>query len=429
MKKRINCLLLALALVFSMCACVAGDPSETTVTTEATEGLTAQQEQILLDRRQIVLDEMHNMMSFLWSVDEDITYSITNYSKGIENDDEDDLVTLKAGRIYKGLPYTHGCGTSFDFQAFATEKDEKGVYRISGMTEAALTGEDTFEENIRARVGNDCSEAVFWAWSMVSSSVNFKATNQMTASHGCIQVGEYTCNPVKLAKTKEVTAENGAQTMYEAYAQLQPADALVHNDVATKGGAHAILVDKVVVERNNDGTPDYSRSYAVVTHQTAANLGRGEHYFDQELGEEVYLFGRVEDIFSFEKLFESGYLPMTCKEFINPAPLEEPTVRDSIVNHNIENITQGVFSSAYAVSNVTITVTDENGDQVRKCTAFATESELKAFDLRHFNDIEEVKAGELDLEGLEPGTYRCVHICRLSTGDEIPVRDFAFTVE
>lgn len=110
--KKLFCIFLPIIILLSLCAC-----NNTEIATN--------DQQILRDRRQAVVDEMHHMMTFLWSTDEDITYSKENYSRGLDKDKPNQIITLKAGRIYSGLPYTHGCGSAYDFQAFATESELK----------------------------------------------------------------------------------------------------------------------------------------------------------------------------------------------------------------------------------------------------------------------------------------------------------------
>lgn len=408
-------LLLAAVLLLSLCAC-SGNTDETG------------NEEILQARRQVVLDEMRHLVSFLWSPVEDITYSKQSNSKGIENDDPENVTVLRADRIYSGLPYTHGCGSAYDFQAFATGKDENGVYEISGMTSEALTGVDTFEENRRSRVGCDCSEGVYWAWSRISPSVDFKATYEMTEEHGCIRVGSYSYTPEQAKKTKEVTQQNGAATMFESYAQLQPGDAVVHSNLPDDG-SHAMMVTSVVVEKNKDGTPNYMNSYVTTDHQTPSNLFNQKSYYDDKLNQNIYLCGKQDEKFLFIDLFNMGYLPVTCKELIDASPIEPATVTDTVATPGADNITEGVFSSRYAVSNVTVTISDENGTVVQKVTGFATETELKAFDLSHLADPEEVKVGSLDVAALPAGNYHCTHTCMLSTAETITVRDFDFVIE
>lgn len=412
--KKLFCSIVSIAMLLALCGC------------NNTTGVSTDQ-QILQNRRQAVVDEMHHMMTFLWSTDVDITYSKENFSKGLDKDRPNQIITLKAGRIYSGLPYTHGCGSAYDFQAFATEQDENGVYRISGMTWEALTGEDTFALNIRARVGNDCSEAVFWAWSKISSSINYKGTKDMTEDFGCIRVGNYNCDSNQLSYTIDVAAENGTTTMFASYAQLQPGDAVVYNHHGV--GSHAMLVKEVYVAKDPADIPDYKNSYVTVIHQTSGNLIGEKYYYDEKLDENVYYCCRVDDKYSFPDLYKQGYLPVTCKELIDPAPLTEPTIIDTIKTPSFDNIINGSFSSPYAISYVTVTITDITGAQIQKCTAFATESELKDFQLFHLSDPQEVKVGFLDFESLKPGAYHCSHTCRLSTGDELTVRDFDFTVE
>lgn len=414
--KKLLCLLLATVLLLGLCACGGNG------------GAQDSSEEVLQERRQTVLAEMRHIIGFLWTPKEDITYSKSSSSEGVENDLEENVFTLQAGRIYRGLPYTHGCGTAYDFQAFSTGQDENGVYQIAGMTAEALTGVDTYEPNRRARVGCDCSEAVYWAWSTVSASVDFKATYEMTEEHGCVRVGSYTCTPEQAKKTKEAATENGAMVMFESYAQLQPGDAVVHSNLPD-GGSHAMLVTSVVVAQKADGSPDYMNSYITTDHQTSSELFKEVTVYDETLGQDVYICGKIDDEYRFDELFNKGYLPVTCKELIDSAPVEASTVTDSVETPGADNITEGTFSSEYAISYVTVTITDEKGTQLQQVTGFATESELKAFDLSHLADPDEVKVGGLSIDQLPSGTYHCTHQCLLSSGQLITVRDFDFTIE
>ena len=39
---------------------------------------------------------------------------------------------------------------------------------------------------------------------------------------------------------------------------------------------------------------------------------------------------------------------------------------------------------------------------------------------------QKVLQGSLDLKNLAAGSYRCTHVCHVSTGEDIVVRDFTF---
>ena len=104
-------------------------------------------------------------------------------------------------------------------------------------------------------------------------------------------------------------------------------------------------------------------------------------------------------------------------------------MKDSVAEPSLETMFDGTFTANYPISNVTVTIMDEAGQTLQQGTCFATETELKCFDLAHFTDPVEqtVMRGALDVEQLAAGTYRCTFVCQLSTGKELTVRDFTFS--
>ena len=429
MKKRLISLMVAGMTLMGMTGCGETAP-ETQPTTETTVAatLSAEEQQILTQRREAVVQRMRDMTTFLWRSDVDITYSKQRSSNGLENDDQKNVITLKAGRLYSGLPYTHGGSSMYDWQAFATEVDENGIYHVSGITGEMLTGYDIWEPNRTARLGTDCADAVSWAWGTVSSSMNCIQTYEINEAHGCIPVGEFEHDTEKHSGTIQICEKNGMNVMFAAYAQLQPGDAVVHNN-APDGGSHAMLVSEVHVATKPNGDPDYVNSYIRTVHQTSGNLFGEKNYYDEKLGEKVYYCGGVDDQFMFAKLFEQGYLPFTIKELVDPAPLEEEQVTDSVAAPSLQTIFEGKFTANYPISHVTVTILDEAGQTVQQGTCFATETELKCFNLVHFTEEAEQKVmrGALNVEQLSAGTYRCTFVCKLSTGKDLTVRDFTFT--
>ena len=427
-------MLLAGTMLMGLAACgeaAEAQPTATTAqpteTTAPVQALTEEEQQILQERRAAVVQKMRDSVTFLWRCDVDITFSKQRQSEGVENDEAKNVMTLKAGRLYSGLPYTHGGSSLYDWQLFATEVDEKGIYHVSGITTAHLTGYDTWEPNRIARLGSDCADTVSWAWGTVSSTMSCTQTYEMTASHGAIKVGQFECDPERHSNTIQVCAKNGMAVMYAAYAQLQPGDAVVHNNTDSDGGSHAMLVSEVVVPTKENGDPDYLNAYILTVHQTSGNLFGEKSYFDEELGEEVYYCGGVDDKYMFYKLYDKGYLPFTVKELIDPAPLEEERVSDSLAEPSFEKLFTGKLTANYPISYVTVTVADEVGQTVQQGSCFATESELKCFDMVHFTGADrEVMHGRLELDTLAAGSYRCTVTCRLSTGRELTVRDFTF---
>lgn len=408
--KRILALVLALVITLSFVAC---------------DSKSEKDQEILTQRREIVVAKMLEMTSVLWRADETFTYSKARASEGLENDPVKDRMTIVAGRVYQGLPYTHASGSGEAFMAYMTEPDEKGVYTLTGVTPDHMNGIDGVEMNTRARLGNDCADAVFWAWSMVSSSIDFTMTYYMTEDHGCIKVGEYECNTDEHLATKQDCQDNGIEVMCKAYAQLQPADAVVHRTKGD-GSGHAMMVTNVEVVMDGDKIDPY-KSYVNVAHQTSDKFKNMRSYYNEELQETVYLICGTDDKVTFQRLFDSGYLPMTCKELIDASPVAEEAVTDSETQATLENIFTGTFTSPYRISSVTITITDKDGKEVQKATCFGREAEMRAFDISRFTNELELLQGSLDLDALAAGDYHCTHTCQIATGKIFTVRDFDFT--
>lgn len=417
-----------LALVLLLCACSSPaeptQPPQATATTEPT--LSEEDAQaILWDRRKAVEAEMLRSMSVLWRCDEDIVYSYKSTSAGPEADavtNPGSIVKLKAGRIYSGLPYTHASGSADSFLSYG-KQDRNGVYRITGLASPSLNGTHGSNPYRCCRLGTDCADAVFWAWAKVSSSIRFTWTGNMTEAFGCIKVGEYVCDDISYENTVKTVKQNGESTMFNAYAQLQKGDALVMYN----GSGHAILVKKIHVVYK-DGKINPSKSYAVIHEQVGSSARKGKTYYDEDLDETVYILGTTNNKFSFQKLYDNGYLPITCKELIDPSPLEAPTVTDSLTQYTLEQLYQGTLSSNYRISHVTIEITNADGKAVQSATCYPREVDMYEIQLLRFlvDSSLEVLNGKLEPDALPEGTYTCTVTCHVSTGDDILVRQFDF---
>ena len=112
---------------------------------------------------------MRYMMSFLWQTDVSIDYSYDVSSLGITMDDEDQVLHLRADRVYSGMPYTHGSAGAESFLAFG-KTDEQGIVQMTGLTGELLSGGGGTKINNMARLSNDCADAVSWAWSRIGNT-------------------------------------------------------------------------------------------------------------------------------------------------------------------------------------------------------------------------------------------------------------------
>ena len=156
-------------------------------------------------------------------------------------------------------------------------------------------------------------------------------------------------------------------SMSNAYSNLLKADAVVKRD-STWG--HTMMIVENHVVNNDNGMIDPEQSYVTVLHQTTAYMSKETCVYDETYGEDVYIIYGIDDKYTYQQLFDQGYLPLTCDIFVNPGPAEETYVQDSEKEHNVSNILRGQFVSNRMLSAVTITITDENGQVVQECTAY-----------------------------------------------------------
>lgn len=407
--KRMICIFLLIALL--LCGC----------------GSQKSDEQILAQRRDIAEAHMRHMMSALWETDVDFSYSREASSMGPEQDEAGGGVVLhlKAGQLYAGMPYTHGCGGAASFFSYGT-LDENGIYQMQGLKTELFNGGSGNKSSFNmARLSNDCADAVFWAWARVGTSFSFSVTTNMTAERGCLPVGNYKTDSNTYTGTRDLIKENGDAVMLSAYAQLQKADAVV----TSNGAGHAMMIAQNNLVKNGD-TIDPEASFVLVHEQFTTNYKEQLSYTDEKTGRTVYQLGGVDRKYTYAQLLKKGYLPITIKELIDPAEPENMDILDSVKEHSFDTITSGSISTMMKIDMVTVTVTDKSGNTVQEETVYTTEKNHIMFHMEIFDDLKEanVSRGQLDLGALTPGQYHCKTTCAVGTGETVTVRDFDFTV-
>ena len=423
MKKIIRALAVILTVSLLAGCGTVNDPTQQTQET----AMSAEDAQLLQERRDAAESYMRQMATVLWRAEEDIVWTTkkeVNTPELLEAYDGDPMI-IRAGRLYQGIPYSYSGTSAYSFYQYFGEKDEKGYPTVSSLDWQALNGSASHT----ARIGNDCSGAVQLAWEYIGGNFTPVSTKYMTLDNGYLPVGEYENDPSANILTKKVCEENGVLTMFEAYAQLQKADAVV---CRRESSGHTMMIVDVYVTYTEAGGIDGENSYVTVLHQTNGYLQDEAYYYNEELGEDVYKTFGVDDQCTFTKLFSNGYLPVTCDALVNAdAVVEEHWVKDSETTYSYSNILEGKFTSNKTIAFVTITITDTNGGEVTKAVCFNPRQTYETeffFDLTRFATEEEfLMQGKLDLE-LEPGTYHCTHVLTDSHGGQHVMRDFDFTV-
>ena len=384
---------------------------------------------ILTARRDTAEAYMRNMATFLWRAEENIVYAQNSTQTSEEEliGYQGTVIRYRAGQLYRGVPYTNSRSPGVNFFDYASEPDENGIHSVSGLHGRALAGK---ENGGFARVGNDCCSSIQQAWNYIGADIKSVHTTSMKEASGYLPVGIYTRDDTK-PLTVDICAENGEQVMFASYAALKKADAVVrYNDNI----GHAMMAVKVVTIFKGDGTIDGDKSYVTFLHQTNAYIKNEKFVYDEELGERVYLTYGIDDVITFTTLYKNGYLPVTCDVLVDPeAKGFEDYVIDSEKEHTFENILKGTFHTKWLISNVTITITDKNGEVVTAAMRYALSQRRTSnysFQLaeRFAGPSSGVDWGDLKLDELTPGTYHCTHVLRNAHGAEYTMRDFDFTV-
>lgn len=425
--KRIFALLLLLSLLLPLAACSSGiTPMEETETkteaesqTEPERVLTPEEQKILADRRELAADYMHQMASVLWRCDEEIVYTIKS---GVSPDQVKNgkgspvKLTLQKGRLYQGLPYTYAGNGIPSFSDFYSATDDKGISTVSGMVWQDLSG--GFQEAI---VGNDCSTAVMQAWGQIGAN-SFTVTNTqyMTEGQGYLPVGPYKVAKNELYSTTGDCVRNGYKVMYASYAKLQKADAVVQRN---NGAGHAMFVTSVHAVPMDDSF-DPNQSYITVTHQTRGKYSKEAKYYSEELGEDVYYWYGIDDKYTFAQLFKSGYLPITCKELIDPAPLKELQVTFTPEQGSPDELLTGTITSTHLMEKITAEIKAADGRVLQSIFTYPTRRAKNEFSCKA---LTEKGKGKIDPSVLPKGSYTFTVTVLLSDGTTATPRELAFT--
>ena len=325
---------------------------------------------------------------------------------------------LCAGQLYSGLAYSYNAGSLASWLDLAGEPDEDGVYTITGLNWKALSGLSS-----TARLGIDCSSAVIRSWQSIGARIAAHATDSMTLQNGFLPVGQYKAPADEYVDTIRDCAENGEQVMYRAYALLQKADAIVMKKPAS---GHTRLVSRVEVIRTVSGAINGEASF-VYCHEQCANYKM--RLQSEEFTEDLSPFCRTDRVYSFKTLYETGYLPITVRELVDPSPIAPAEAADSVQDPTAENLLEGTITSNRGLDAVTVTISATEGQVVQSCTARPWRSRTEDFAFRMAQFVEdgpERLLGSLDLRALQEGTYRCTVTARAVSGEVFTVRDFEF---
>ena len=108
-----------------------------------------------------------------------------------------------------------------------------------------------------------------------------------------------------------------------------------------------MAIEDATVVRKADGSIDAQESYIIIQDQAAGVSTTSEFNVFEEDGIKVHYTGRLNVKWTFLKLFQSNYIPVTTKEFAGVEPYAKPEVKSSKEITDLENLYTTEITSVY----------------------------------------------------------------------------------
>jgi hypothetical protein len=386
-------------------------------TTEATINVTkyARKTSTELEaRRTKVLDKMKQITGVQYTVDKQ--YSFIHGSN---------TITLVPGVVYQGMPYSDNAPFSPDaFMDFKTTTNANGVHTMSFTV-----------NNPNFFPGNSCADAVFWSWGTVSSTIKFFSSYDMIEDKGVYTVGDFDVQASDISNgvwvnTADVCTRNGLDVMSNAYAFMVKGDAMQR--ITPNLGNHTILVGDVVVKYKADGkTINPDASYILYYDQHGGYNTTPQAGLN---GQNVITCCRYNEKKYFSELYTEGYLPVTCIELLEDAPLADIVFTDTEETLNFSTVTNGMIETNYALSKIEMVITNKATNETYKAVRHGYDSPRLKFYFASFNnnngnsgEVENVYNDAILRFNLPSGDYTCVVTGYFSNGETEVIRNYEFT--
>lgn len=345
MKKRL-CLVLSV-LLFLFCGCDYIPSSEPAIhkvpSPLAYPDYSVSENPTTEELRQTAVRAMRDLLSIQWTP----AYGISYYNTA-GRDKQFDYVP---GTPYGGLLYT-GAGSGL-FQFLEYYDPETGLLTYPGSG-----------DELRKAIGSSCADSLLWSWGTVANSFSCGYyPSVMVQQNGFLPVGNYTYDEnlksFYLQPTHDIIEANGADVMLDAYAKLQPADALISSSVD-----HAMMaIEKPVVVYDVDGTINAKKSYITIQDQRG---GKNATAFYEVMDGEttIYFNSQTAMRMDFKTLLEKNYIPVTLAEFTGEKAYEKAVVttqgKECTDFKHLQNV---MLESNYPIAFISAVLVDKNGNE------------------------------------------------------------------
>lgn len=344
-----------------------------------------------MQMRQMAVQAMRDILSIQWSPKNNIRYR----KNGPGNKRE---FVHEARHTYAGLPYSSASSGLFQFLEYYNS--ETGCLEYDGTSDA-----------FNLELGSTCADTLLWAWSTVANSfTGGYYPILMVPSNGYKVVGKYTYRDTITSyhemPSYAIIKNNPKEVILDAYASALPADALI----STSSNHAMMVIEAPVVTILPDGTIDSANSYLMIQDQQAGGSIAHREMVD---GIEVPYRGRICVKYTFDKLYEDNYIPVTIAEFTGDKDYEYAYVN---VNDpqcaNINTLTQITVTSNYPLAVINLISTDSDGKENVVLREMFSGSSMHG--VPHSYALSEMDG--LDLVSIEPGSVLKLEVV-VSTGE------------
>lgn len=337
--KRAFCLLFCLAVILSAVGCSSGysvpQPMQY-------PDYTFDSQPDSMEMRMMAVQAMRDILCIQWHTENEISYRKT----GPLNDKQ---FLYEPNKTYAGLLYSTASTGIFQFLEYYNT--ESGALEYPGTA-----------DELKMEIGNSCADALLWGWSAVCNSISggfYPAT--MVPSNGYKIVGSYTfrqnIQTYTEMPTNAIIDINPKEVMLDAYEKVLPADALI----STTDNHALMVVEAPVVTYLADGTIDGANSYVMIQDQKA---GGSKSFKEVVNGITIQYSGRLSAKYTFDKLLERNYIPVTAAEFTGEKAYEQATVTVSDPQcSSVAALKDITVEANYPLAVINILSIDNSGNQ------------------------------------------------------------------
>ena len=288
-------------------------------------------------------------------------------------------LTFKKGVKYTGIPYADTKVSYIQFE----EALKNGKY-----TSESTAWKDVYGVQCVSSIMNSIQQ-----FDPKTCGYSSDLTPGVSDFKGVI-VGDYKL-PEDVKQTQQIIMANSPDVMYEAYASLKKGDIVVMQDLINDKSHLRVVAEDPVIEKNNAGKINKSRSYITCVEQTNS--------FDATRKDGVKTTWYLDHKYTFDSLITTYYVPVTLEIYdkhISECEVPYITLDNEITPAQVAKGALGSnIKSNFPIRYVHLDILDKSGVLVKR---------TKVYDMAKAYSVGLRKHSYAVVDGLENGDYTFV---------------------